>query len=477
MPSGDDPNCPQPRCLPQRPTFTECRQAQFGGRKDLGHRRRERATLGELAVDPITVTGNERLHGRCRCATRYDDLDPAFGIDPNRQTSRSRTATHSPRRTAGVPCHDRAICRIRFVEQIATRCHDGIITADDAVAFAPMARYFKSDNTAPVAPEILAAIAAANTGYAAGYGDDEWSRRLDARYGALFEHEVRVFPVVSGTAANALALATLVPPYGAVLTHTEAHIVRDECGAPEFMSGGARLMLIDGPGAKLTPASIERTLAANPTAVHTVQPRAVSITQATELGTVYTPAEVRAIADCAHANGLALHMDGARFANAVAALNCEPSEITAAAGVDVLSFGASKNGAMAAEAVVFFDRARIADFELRRKRAAHLVSKMRYLSAQLLAYVEDDLWLRLARRANALAARIATAAGSTLVLPTQANEIFLKLDAARIAALRAQDFAFYDWGAVDSGEIRLVVSWSQSEEDVEALCRALASLR
>lgn len=340
-----------------------------------------------------------------------------------------------------------------------------------------MTRYFKSDNTAPVAPEILAAIAAANVGYAAGYGDDDWTRQLDQRFARLFAHEVSVFPVVSGTAANALAIATLVPPYGAVLTHAEAHIVRDECGAPEFMSGGARLMLIDGPGAKLTPAAIERTLAENPTAVHTVQPRAVSITQATELGTVYTPSEVRAIADCAHAHGLALHMDGARFANAVAALGCTPGELTAAAGVDVLSFGASKNGAMSAEAVVFFDRSRVTDFELRRKRAAHLVSKMRYVAAQLLAYVDDDLWLRLASRANALTARIAVAAGPALMLPAQANELFLRLGSERIANLRAQGFAFYDWGAIDSGEIRLVVSWCQSDEDVEALCQALTALR
>lgn len=340
-----------------------------------------------------------------------------------------------------------------------------------------MGRYFKSDNTAAIAPELLAAISAANDGYASGYGDDAWSRRLDARYTQLFEHDVRVFPVISGTAANALALATLVPPYGAVLTHSEAHIVRDECGAPEFMSGGARLILIDGPGAKLTPQSIERTLAANPTAVHTVQPRAVSITQATELGTVYTPAEVRALADCAHANGLALHMDGARFANAVAALGCAPADVTARAGVDVLSFGASKNGAMSAEAVVFFDTTRVADFELRRKRAGHLISKMRYVSAQLLAYVENDLWLRLARRANSLTARIAAVVPELLVLPPEANELFLKLDAARIAVLRSKGFEFYDWGAVDSGEIRFVVSWSQSEDDVEALCQALASLR
>jgi threonine aldolase len=339
-----------------------------------------------------------------------------------------------------------------------------------------MASYFKSDNTAPAAPEIMAALAAANSGFVRSYGDDPWTAQLDQRFGELFGTEVRVFPVATGTAANALALATLVPPYGAVLTHEEGHIVRDECGAPEFMTGGARLMLLRGAGAKLGPEAVQAAIDANPASVHTVQPRALSLTQATELGTVYTPAELTAVCATAHRNGLAVHLDGARFANAVASLGCTPADITWKAGVDVLSFGATKNGAMGAEAVVFFGAARIADFEFRRKRAAHLLSKMRYVSAQLLAYVEDGLWLRLAGRANALARRIGAAAGERLMHPVQANEIFAQLGDEGCAALRAGGFEFYDWGATGSGEARFVVSWNQPEEDVARLCEALRPL-
>jgi threonine aldolase len=339
-----------------------------------------------------------------------------------------------------------------------------------------MTSYFKSDNTAPAAPEIMAALAAANSGFVRSYGDDPWTAQLDQRFGELFGTEVRVFPVATGTAANALALATLVPPYGAVLTHEEGHIVRDECGAPEFMTGGARLMLLRGAGAKLGPEAVQAAIDANPASVHTVQPRALSLTQATELGTVYTPAELTAVCATAHRNGLAVHLDGARFANAVASLGCTPADITWKAGVDVLSFGATKNGAMGAEAVVFFGAARIADFEFRRKRAAHLLSKMRYVSAQLLAYVEDGLWLRLAGRANALARRIGAAAGERLMHPVQANEIFAQLGDEGCAALRAAGFEFYDWGATGSGEARFVVSWNQPEEDVARLCEALRPL-
>ena len=337
-----------------------------------------------------------------------------------------------------------------------------------------MTCYFKSDNTAPAAPEILAAIGAANHGFARSYGDDDWSARLDARFSELFERQVRVFPVATGTAANALALATLVPPWGAILAHEEAHIVRDECGAPEAMSGGARILLLKGCDAKLTPAAIDACIAANPVSVHTVQPRAVSLTQATELGTVYAPAELAAVCAAARRHGLAVHVDGARFANAVASLGCSPAELPSKAGVDVLSFGATKNGALGAEAVVFFDPGRIADFELRRKRAAHLLSKMRYASAQLLAYVDDGLWLRLAARANALAQRLGAACGGRLMHPVQANEVFMRLGADAAAALRAAGFEFYDWGADGSGEARLVVSWNQPEEDVERLCAALS---
>ena len=338
-----------------------------------------------------------------------------------------------------------------------------------------MAIYFKSDNTAPVAPSIMAALHAANEGYARGYGDDPWTAQLQARFEQLFERELRVFPVSTGTAANALSLATLVPPWGAVLTHEEAHIIRDECGAPEFMSAGARLICMSGDGAKVTPSMLARTLDANPTSVHTVQPRALSITQATELGTVYTPAEVLALSTLAHERGLKVHMDGARFANAVASLGCTPSEITWRAGVDVLSFGATKNGALTAEAVVFFDPQLVADFEFRRKRAAHLLSKSRYVSAQLLAYLDNDLWLTLAHHANRLAQRIGAAAGPALMHPVQANEVFVRLGDARIAALRTCGFEFYDWGASGSGEARFVVSWCQADSDVDALCHALCS--
>jgi threonine aldolase len=340
-----------------------------------------------------------------------------------------------------------------------------------------MSRWFKSDNTSPAAPEVLAALAAANQGYARGYGDDAWTARAERRFAELFGRDVRVFLVGTGTSANALALATLVPPYGAVFCHEQAHIVRDECGAPEFMSGGARLQLLPGDGAKLTPDALARGIADNPTAVHTVQPRAVSISQATELGTVYRPAELRALCDHAHANGLLVHMDGARFANAVAFLGCSPAEASCASGVDVLSFGATKNGAFAAEAVVFFDPARAADFEFRRKRAGHLFSKMRFVAAQWLAYLEDGLWLRLAARANGCARQLGEAAGGLLLQPVEANEVFVRPGDAGIAALRSQGFEFYDWGAAGSGEARFVVSWDQSEEDVAALCAALRALR
>jgi threonine aldolase len=339
-----------------------------------------------------------------------------------------------------------------------------------------MGYYFKSDNTAAACDEILAAIASANHGYASGYGDDAWTERLDREFSRVFGSEVRVFPVATGTAANALALATLTPPWGAILAHREAHIVRDECGAPEHMSGGARLLLLDGPDALVTPAELRRALDDNPATVHTVQPRTLSITQATELGTVYRPGPLRDLTAAAHAAGLRVHVDGARFANAVAFLGCKPGELGAAAGVDVLSFGATKNGALAAEAVVFFDPALAADFELRRKRAGHLLSKMRYVSAQLLAYLQEDLWLRNARRANLLAARVAAAAGALRLHPVEANEIFIRTTPERIAALRARGFQFYDAGAAGSGQARFVVSWNQPEADVDALCAALRAL-
>ena len=336
---------------------------------------------------------------------------------------------------------------------------------------------FLSDNTSAVAPEIMAALHAANQGFAEPYGADQWSTRLDAVFSAFFGAPVRVFPVISGTAANALSLATLCPPYGAVFAHENAHIVRDECGAVEGMSGGARLMLLPGAGGRVTPDTLSDAVQSNPANVHTTQPSALSVTQATEFGQCYRPAELTALCERAHQHNLRVHMDGARFANALAFLGCHPGDISGRAGVDVLSFGATKNGALAAEAVVFFNLDLVCDFELRRKRAGHLLSKMRYASAQLLAYIESGVWLRNATHANQLAAQIAAAVPGRLVLATEANEVFLRLSATQAAGLRAQEFAFYDWGSANSGEYRFVVSWQQAPADVAALAQALSALR
>jgi len=335
---------------------------------------------------------------------------------------------------------------------------------------------FFSDNTSTACPEILAAIAAANRGLAIAYGDDEWTGRLDRTFSEFFGTEVRAFAVATGTAANALSLATLSPPYGAIFAHQESHIAVDECGAPGFFSGGAQLMLLPGEHGRLTPGTLTAALTGHRIDVHTLQPAALSLTQATELGTVYRPAEVAQLAAAAHARGLKVHVDGARFANALAFLACPPADITWRAGVDVLSFGATKNGALAAEAVVFFDQALVRDFELRRKRAGHLLSKSRFVAAQLLAYVETGVWRRNAERTNRLAQSVARAAAAVLMHPVEANEVFVRLGVERRQALRSAGFGFYDWGAESAGEARLVVSWDHSEEDVRALCEALTRL-
>jgi threonine aldolase len=337
-------------------------------------------------------------------------------------------------------------------------------------------RYFKSDNTAAVSQEILQAIADANTGMALAYGADRWSQALDAVFARLFETEVRVYAVSSGTAANSLAIGTLCPPWGTVLTHAEAHIERDECGAPEFFTGGAKLSLVGGEGAKIKPRDLEARLGWFEPHVHGVQPRVLSITQATERGAVYTPAEITALAKIARDRGMRVHMDGARFANALVAQGVSPAELTWKSGIDVLSFGVIKNGGMNAEAVVFFDPDRVADFEFRRKRAGQLFCKGRYAAVQLLAYLESGLWKRNAERANALAARLAAAAPQWLSVPIATNQVFMQLGQGRIEALEAQDFGFYPWGPAGSGEARFVCSWDTPEADVDALCGALRNL-
>src|SRR6201996_2782565 len=295
---------------------------------------------------------------------------------------------------------------------------------------------FYSDNTATASPEILSAIAEANQGHTIAYGDDPWTRRLDEVLGQFFGTQVRAFAVTTGTAANSLSLATLSPPWGAIYAHEEGHIGVDECGAPQFFTGGAQLVSLLGEHGKLTCDTLQAAVDKHPANVHTVQPAVVSLTQATELGTAYRPEEIAAISKLAHDRGLAVQMDGARFANSLAFLDCHPGDVTWRAGVDVLSFGATKNGALAAEAVVFFDTTLVRDFELRRKQSGHLLSKSRFISAQLLAYVESGLWLRNAQRTNGFAQQIGRAAGDLLMHPVEANEIFIALGKERKQALR-----------------------------------------
>ena len=290
---------------------------------------------------------------------------------------------------------------------------------------------FASDNTAGVAPEILAALARANEGSALAYGNDAWTARVERRFAELFEHEVAVFLVPTGTAANALALAHLTPPWGAVLCHAEAHIATDECGAPEFFGGGIKLVGLPGEAGKIAPAVLEeRSRTANGAVRTTSRPAVLSLSQATEAGTIYRPEEIRRLAEIAHGHGLAVHIDGARLGNALVRMNASPAQATWQAGVDALSFGATKGGALAAEAVLFFDPARAGGMSERRKRGGHLVSKHRFVAAQMEAYLADGLWLKLARHANAMADRLGAAlagAGFPPVWPVEANEVFVMM--------------------------------------------------
>ena len=332
---------------------------------------------------------------------------------------------------------------------------------------------FFSDNAATACPEVLAAIMSADR-IDTAYDGDAFSARLNAAFSALFETEVEALWVATGTAANSLALAALCPPHGGVVCNSDAHIQNDECGAPEFYTHGAKLMPIAGEGAKLTPEAVAAFLATIRDAVHWVQPAALSITNATEYGLVYTPDETAALGAQCKAKGLGFHIDGARFANAVVHLGCHPADLTWRAGADALSFGFTKNGGLFAECLVFFDRELAAATRYRRKRAGHLLSKGRYLAAQLLAMVENEVWLRNARLANEAAARLAAAAGTDrLTFPVQANELFVRVTADEAAALRAQGFDFYDWSP---GEIRLVTSWDSDPAHVDALAAAIRAL-
>ena len=344
---------------------------------------------------------------------------------------------------------------------------------------------FCSDNAMGVAPEIMSALAEANRGPSMPYGADDWTKRVERRFAEIFEREVRVFPVATGTAANALSLATLAPPYGSIYAHEEAHVMVDECGAPELFSGGAKLRPVAGEHGKLTAEALARALERGQSSdVHQVIPAAISLTQATEAGTVYKPAEIQAIAEVARRHKVRLHMDGARFANAMAYLGVPARQVTWEAGIDILSFGASKGGCMAAEAVVFFDPALAENFGHRRMRGGHLVSKMRFISAQLEAYLADGLWLKLARHANAMAQRLAQGLnaalprlpGGRLLHPVEANELFVQLPAPAIAALRQAGFEFYDWPAEEGAAIRLVTAFNTDAAHIELFLKAVSDL-
>jgi threonine aldolase len=342
--------------------------------------------------------------------------------------------------------------------------------------------FFASDNTSGVPGEVMAALARANEGFARSYGADEIVGRVTARLREVFEApEAVVHLVATGTAANALALATMVPPWGAVVCHRHAHIAEDECGAPEFYAGGAKLVLVDGAHGRMVPAALEAVLAVTgASGVHGVQRGALSLTNVTEAGTVYSAAEIAALVAVAKGYGMPCHLDGARFANAIVATGASPAEMTWKAGVDVLSFGGTKNGLLGVEAVVFFDPAKAWEFELRRKRGGHLFSKHRFLSAQMEAYLEDGLWLRLAGHANAMGQRlaqgVASVAGAALTHPAEANMVFANWAPGGHARLQAAGAVYYDLRPMPDGRetARMVASWNTTEDHVD---RFVATLR
>jgi len=340
--------------------------------------------------------------------------------------------------------------------------------------------FFTSDNAAGAHPDILAAVARAAAGPAMAYGSDPLTARTEARIREVFEApEARAFLVATGTAANSLALACLCPPWATVYTHEGSHIENDECAAPEFYTSGAKLTLIGGEGAKVDADALTAKLAAAaPHGIHNVQPGALSITQASELGALYSPDQTARLAAIAHAAGVPVHMDGTRFANAVARLGCTPAEASWKAGVDILCLGATKNGALAAEAVILFDPARAREFELRRKRGGHLFSKMRFVAAQMDAYLTDGLWLKTAAHANAMADRLAAGLAATpgcrLVVPVEANLIFVEMPLGlhrRLIAAGAHYYVAYG-GQDETGPddapyvVRLVTSFETTETEV-----------
>jgi threonine aldolase len=338
---------------------------------------------------------------------------------------------------------------------------------------------FASDNWAGVCPEAWAALAAANAGHAPSYGSDDWTAAAVAAIRDVFETACDVFLVFNGTAANSLALSAMCRGTDAVVCHASAHINVDECGAPHFFSGGAKLLTADTPHAKLTVDAVRR-LAVTPHDVHSARPRALSLTQATELGTLYSPLEMWDLTECAHALGMKVHVDGARFANAVAALGCAPADIAWRAGVDVLSFGGTKNGLPFGEAVVFFERDLAEEFGRTRMRGGQLASKMRYLAAPWVGMLEDGAWLKHAEHANAMAKRLAAGLadipGTRLLEKVEANGVFIDVPLSLIAALRERGWQFYEF--VGATGIRLMCAWDTPETAIDAfVADARAAMR
>jgi len=345
-----------------------------------------------------------------------------------------------------------------------------------------MTLMFGSDNAAGVSREILAALQTADEGYALAYGGDQWSKRLNKEFSEFFEHDCFVFPVTTGTAANALALAAITPPYGEIFCHERAHIYTTECGAPEFYCGGARLVTGAGEGGKLSTAVLDAYLAGHRTHnPHHMLPAALSLTQATEYGTVYSEDEIAALSAIAHAGGMKVHMDGARFANALVSLHASPASLTWRSGVDVLSLGTTKNGTMNAEAVIVFDADLAKAVAVRHKRAGLLTSKMRYLSVQLAQMLKNGLWERNARTANDAATRLAAilceSGHARLQHPVQTNQLFVELDEVVTQALEKADIEFRRWGpGVDRAPcFRLVTSFCTTENELDLVRYALAS--
>ena len=349
---------------------------------------------------------------------------------------------------------------------------------------------FASDNTSGAAPEIMAALAAANPGFARSYGADAVMDRVRARVREIFEApEAAVYLVNNGTTANALSLATYCPPWGGIYCHEAAHVEVDECGAPEFFIGGGKMMPVPGAHGKMTPAALKAAIETTPQGfVHAIQRGIVTLTNATEAGTVYSAAELAALCAVAKSYALPVHLDGARFANALVASNASPAEMSWKAGVDILSFGGTKNGCMGVEAVILFDPAKAWEFELRRKRGGHLFSKHRYLSAQMEAYLSDGLWLRLAAAANeraaALEAVFQSRPGTHLIHPRQANMVFATLPRALHRRLEAAGAHYYYWPADPAPDgpddeaigARFVCSWSTTAAEIDAFARALSGL-